>query len=215
MLDSCTCPLSTQAAILHHTSEYIDTLEQEKTRLLAQHCQLKRVIGSVLNGQQDIEGLLDHQLVKRIKTEHNLECSNSDSSDEGIQCHASPGVLIETEPNVDEMRSELVEVRKAVDRERKLRMQLEEQVKLLESQLYPERVKEIAQQVQVKFIEVKTLHHMFEGLFTNTFRREVQMFIQNLKMRLPLLPSWTTPSERRSRSKRTVVHRVLQFLLPS
>lgn len=93
-------------------------------------------------------------MVKRIKTEHNIECSNlnSDSSDEGIQCHPSPG--IESEPNIDELRAELVEVRKALDRERKLRMQLEEQVKMLESQLYPDKVREIAQQVQVKFCEV-------------------------------------------------------------
>jgi len=52
---------------------------------------------------------------------------------------------------VDELRSELVLVRKAVDRERKLRMQLEEQVKMLEAQLYPDKVREIAQQVHVKF----------------------------------------------------------------
>jgi transcription factor AP-4 len=142
-----------KAAILQHTSEYIDTLEQEKTRLLSQHCQLKRVIGQFLNGQQDVEGLLDNHIVKRIKSEHNLECSNSDSSDEGIQCHPSPGIQIDSEPNIDELRTELVEVRKALDRERKLRMQLEEQVKMLESQLYPDKVREIAQQVQLKFCE--------------------------------------------------------------
>ena len=139
---------------MQHTAEYIDTLEHDKTRLLAQHCQLKRVIASMVNGQtQDIDAA-DQQVVKRIKTEH-VESANSDSSDEGIQCHPSPGLQIsEGEANVDEMRNELVEIRKTVDRERKLRMQLEEQVRMLESQLYPERVKEIAQQVSVKYCEV-------------------------------------------------------------
>lgn len=47
------CP---QAAILQQTAEYIYQLEQEKTRLLSQNCQLKRL----LNQQQhhaDAEGL--------------------------------------------------------------------------------------------------------------------------------------------------------------
>lgn len=160
------CHPLAQAAILQHTAEYIDTLEQEKTRLLAVQCQLKRVIATACNPQAELDGA-DHQLVKRIKTEHNnVESSNSDSSDEGIQCHPSPNGLhvAETEHTVDELRNELVEVRKAVDRERKLRMQLEEQVKMLESQLYPERVKEIAQQVQVKFCEVSGARDWCETL---------------------------------------------------
>ena len=33
-----------QAAILQQTAEYIYSLEQEKTRLLAQNCQLKRLL---------------------------------------------------------------------------------------------------------------------------------------------------------------------------
>ncbi|KAI1301318.1 Transcription factor AP-4 [Halotydeus destructor] len=140
-----------KAAILQHTAEYIDQLEQDKTRLLSQHCQLKRALGSILNNQGDGEGQLDHQLVKRIKLEHNIESSNSDSSDEGIQCHASPGIN-DTEQTIDELRNELVETRKAVDRERKSRMQLEEQVKMLESQIYPERVKEMAHQSVVSVV---------------------------------------------------------------
>merc|ERR1712038_1939024 len=34
-----------KAAILQQTAEYIYSLEQEKTRLLAQNCQLKRLLG--------------------------------------------------------------------------------------------------------------------------------------------------------------------------
>jgi len=119
-------------------------LEEEKTRLLQQQVQLKRLISSIANGQQDIQDLNEHHLVKKIKTEHH---ESSDSADEGIHCNASP---IDSMDNVDELKSELIEVRKALDRERKLRMSLEDQVKSLETQLYPERVKEIAQSVQVK-----------------------------------------------------------------
>lgn len=36
--------LFTQAAILQHTADYIYQLEQEKTRLLSQNCQLKRLV---------------------------------------------------------------------------------------------------------------------------------------------------------------------------
>lgn len=132
---------------MQHTAEYIDTLEQEKTRLLAQTIQLKRLISSVASGQTDVESLTEHQLVKRIKTEHTVEGNSCDSSDEGIHIHPSPKIDLD---NVEEVRNELIQVRKALDRERKLRMSLEDQVKSLETQLYPERVKEIAQSVQVR-----------------------------------------------------------------
>lgn len=147
-----------KAAILQHTAEYIDSLEQEKTRLLSQHHQLKRLISSIVSGQQDVAELAKHSLVKKIKTEHNSEF-NSDSSDEGIHCNVSP---VESFDNIDELKTELIEVRKAVGRERKLRMQLEEQVKALETQLYPERVKEIAQSVQVKLNHPR--HHHSSSL---------------------------------------------------
>lgn len=45
--------LFAQAAILQHTADYIYQLEQEKTRLLSQNCQLKRLVskqeGELLN----------------------------------------------------------------------------------------------------------------------------------------------------------------------
>lgn len=47
--------------------------------------------------------------------------------------------------------TDLIDVRVQLDRERRLRMILEEQVRSLESQLYPERIREIAQQVQLQY----------------------------------------------------------------
>lgn len=48
---------SPQAAILQQTAEYIFTLEQEKTRLLQQNSQLKRII-QVKYRHSDLEALL-------------------------------------------------------------------------------------------------------------------------------------------------------------
>lgn len=50
-----------QAAILQQTAEYIYQLEQEKTRLLSQNCQLKRLIN-----QHEGETT---SAVKKLKTE--------------------------------------------------------------------------------------------------------------------------------------------------
>lgn len=47
--------------------------------------------------------------------------------------------------------SELIELRVQLDRERGLRMILEDQVRSLETQLYPERIREITQQVQLQY----------------------------------------------------------------
>lgn len=129
-----------QAAILQHTAEFIYQLEQDKTKLLAENCQLKRLLNA------DCE---DAPLTKRVKIQTNTGIIESDSSDEGIQCQSSPKTA---DPDRHtNLKNELIEVRKVLDRERRLRMQLEEQVRNLEAQLYPERVKEIAQQVQLQF----------------------------------------------------------------
>lgn len=53
-----------------------------------------------------------------------------------------------------DVRAELVQVRKVLDKERKLRMKLEEQVRELEAQLYPTRIKEIVQQFQTTGVRV-------------------------------------------------------------
>jgi transcription factor AP-4 len=47
--------------------------------------------------------------------------------------------------------NDLIDVRVQLDRERGLRMMLEEQVRSLESQLYPERIREITQKVQLQY----------------------------------------------------------------
>uniref|UniRef100_A0A8C6WET0 Transcription factor AP-4 n=1 Tax=Neogobius melanostomus TaxID=47308 RepID=A0A8C6WET0_9GOBI len=112
-----------KAAILQQTSDYIFALEQEKTQLLAQNNQLKRFI-------QEFTG----SSPKRKRAEE---------KDEGI---GSPDTL--DEDKVDELRREMLELRQQLDKERSTRMLLEEQMRTLDSQLHPERLKVITQQVE-------------------------------------------------------------------
>lgn len=112
-----------KAAILQQTADYIFALEQEKTQLLAQNNQLKRFI-------QEFSGASP----KRRRAEE---------KDEGI---GSPDAL--EEEKVEELRREMLELRQQLDKERAARMQMEEQVRSLDNQLHPERLKVITQQVE-------------------------------------------------------------------
>ncbi|KAM9745386.1 transcription factor AP-4 [Menidia menidia] len=112
-----------KAAILQQTAEYIFTLEQEKTRLLQQNSQLKRII-------QELSG----SSPKRRRAEE---------KDEGI---GSPDIL--EEEKTEDLRKEMIELRQQLEKERSVRMMLEDQMRSLDAQLYPEKLKVIAQQLQ-------------------------------------------------------------------
>nr|XP_057904775.1 transcription factor AP-4 isoform X2 [Doryrhamphus excisus] len=114
---------SSQAAILQQTAEYIFALEQEKTRLLQQNNQLKRII-------QELSG----SSPKRRRVEE---------KDEGI---GSPDIL--EEEKTDDLRREMIELRQQLEKERSIRMMLEEQMRSMDAQFYPEKLKALAQQVQ-------------------------------------------------------------------
>ncbi|KAM4632041.1 transcription factor AP-4 isoform 1-T1 [Discoglossus pictus] len=92
-----------KAAILQQTAEYIFSLEQEKTRLLQQNTQLKRFIQE-FNGSSP----------KRRRAE---------DKDEGI---GSPDIW--EEEKVEDLRREMIELRQQLDKERSVRMMLEEQL---------------------------------------------------------------------------------------
>ncbi|KAF1379506.1 hypothetical protein EPR50_G00157600 [Perca flavescens] len=112
-----------KAAILQQTAEYIFTLEQEKTRLLQQNSQLKRII-------QELSG----SSPKRRRAEE---------KDEGI---GSPDIL--EEEKTEDLRREMIELRQQLEKERSVRMLLEDQMRSLDAQLYPEKLKVFTQQVQ-------------------------------------------------------------------
>ena len=68
-----------QAAILQQTAEYIYQLEQEKTQLLSQNCQLKRLVNQHEGGDVPIkkrkaetQGKLDNPATK-FRTIHILQ----------------------------------------------------------------------------------------------------------------------------------------------
>ncbi|KAL0993437.1 hypothetical protein UPYG_G00107870 [Umbra pygmaea] len=94
-----------KAAILQQTAEYIFTLEQEKTRLLQQNNQLKRFI-------QEFSG----SSPKRRR--------GAEEKDEGI---GSPDIL--EEEKAEDLRREMIELRQQLDKERSVRMMLEEHLR--------------------------------------------------------------------------------------
>ncbi|XP_051244228.1 transcription factor AP-4 isoform X2 [Dicentrarchus labrax] len=114
-----------KAAILQQTAEYIFTLEQEKTRLLQQNSQLKRII-------QELSG----SSPKRRRAEE---------KDEGI---GSPDIL--EEEKTEDLRREMIELRQQLEKERSVRM-------MLEDQMYPDKLKVIAQQVQDQQAQTQSL----------------------------------------------------------
>ncbi|KAK1162975.1 transcription factor AP-4 isoform X1 [Acipenser oxyrinchus oxyrinchus] len=139
-----------KAAILQQTAEYIFSLEQEKTRLLQQNTQLKRFI-------QEFGG----SSPKRRRAEE---------KDEGI---GSPDIL--EDDKAEDLRREMLELRQQLDKERAVRMMLEEQARALEAHMYPEKLKVIAQQVQ--------LEQELESL-----ERETQPPAQTCQLLLPASP---------------------------
>ncbi|XP_041719758.1 transcription factor AP-4 isoform X2 [Coregonus clupeaformis] len=94
-----------KAAILQQTAEYIFALEQEKTRLLQQNSQLKRFI-------QEFSG----SSPKRRR--------GAEEKDEGI---GSPDIL--EEEKTEDLRREMMELRQQLDKERSVRMMLEEHLR--------------------------------------------------------------------------------------
>ncbi|XP_020504333.1 transcription factor AP-4 isoform X2 [Labrus bergylta] len=124
-----------KAAILQQTAEYIFTLEQEKTRLLQQNNQLKRII-------QELSG----SSPKRRRAEE---------KDEGI---GSPDIL--EEEKSEDLRREMIELRQQLEKERSVRMMLEDQMRSLDAQMYPEKLKVIAQLVQEQQSQTQGLVHL-------------------------------------------------------
>ncbi|XP_053327403.1 transcription factor AP-4 isoform X1 [Spea bombifrons] len=149
-----------KAAILQQTAEYIFSLEQEKTRLLQQNTQLKRFI-------QDYNG----SSPKRRRAE---------DKDEGI---GSPDIW--EEEKAEDLRREMIELRQQLDKERSVRMMLEEQVRALEAHLYPEKLKAIAQQIQQEDESGPTPTEQHEAQESG----EQRLHSQLLPPHLPLAPT--------------------------
>lgn len=121
-----------QAAILQQTAEYIYSLEQEKTRLLSQNCQLKRLLNQHEGGEIPLKkrknDIITH--VPSIIPDSTDDSINTRSSDTVAMITVS-GLLQKKEPDNGELLVQL-------ERERQLRRLLEERLSALEVQIYPE-----------------------------------------------------------------------------
>ncbi|XP_063222706.1 transcription factor AP-4 isoform X2 [Bacillus rossius redtenbacheri] len=137
-----------KAAILQQTAEYIYQLEQEKTSLLSQNCHLKRLLNQQ-EGQHEASAASKKRKIDPSSVVVPVTSVPCESSDEGIGS-MSPEPVTAAALAADHGH-EMIELRMQLDRERRRRMHAEEQLRSLESQFYPERLRELTQQLQIKY----------------------------------------------------------------
>ncbi|XP_046740212.1 helix-loop-helix protein 11 isoform X2 [Diprion similis] len=129
-----------KAAILQQTAEYIYQLEQEKTQLLSQNCQLKRLVNQHEGGDVPIKKRkADNQAVVV-----SLPMHVNESGDEGLgSMSPEPLSVITVSADAHSVSSsDVSELRRQLERERRARVRVEEQMRALQSQIYPERFRD-------------------------------------------------------------------------
>ena len=120
-----------KAAILQQTAEYIYQLEQEKTRLLSQNSQLKRLYslsqqGLNQNSNHDQDSTTSPRLKKKKIAIESSTTTTSNTTTELLKEDEYPqGSSTSTTPSVAELSMQLLN-------EQRLRMRLEERLKTLE-----------------------------------------------------------------------------------
>lgn len=131
-----------QAAILQQTAEYIYNLEQEKTRLLSQNCQLKRLLNQHEGGEIPLKKRKGEILT-------HIPAIIPDSTEDTITNSRSPEpvAVISVTSAAQKKDSESGELRVQLDRERRLRRHMEERLHSLEAQIYPNNAHELARPV--------------------------------------------------------------------
>jgi len=129
-----------KAAILQQTAEYIYTLEQEKTLLLSQNSQLKRLLS--LNQQRLEGGDLDTSPQMKKKRYAAAATSDTSSSSSGADTVTTSRADIKAEfmtdvsgGNADVETGTVTDINLQLMQEQRLRLRLEERVKSLERQL--------------------------------------------------------------------------------
>ncbi|VVC89967.1 transcription factor AP-4 [Leptidea sinapis] len=130
-----------KAAILQQTAEYIYSLEQEKTRLLSQNCQLKRLLNQHEGGEIPL---------KKRKSEiiSHVPSIIPDSTDDKAKSISPEPVAVITVSSVPQKKeTDNGEIKVQLERERRLRRLLEERLSALEAQIYPEAEQEVAHTV--------------------------------------------------------------------
>lgn len=169
---------------MQQTAQYIVELEQEKTQLLSQNCQLKRLVDQQDVGSATGGGVTDvHMLKKRKLTDHVYQHTTvsavaavahhqhtTDSSDEGTGSMSPEPVSLLTATATGKTTTttaasaaaasaaaaaatavaskEIVELKHMLDVERRQKAALEERLRQIEIQIFPDRSRELQQQQQ-------------------------------------------------------------------
>lgn len=116
-----------QAAILQQTAEYIFALEQDKTRLLQQNTTLKRILS-----QCDREGA--NSTNSKRSSPKKAKIDQEPRAQENIKDDENNNVL-HSDDYVEEIQKELIELRCQLERERRLRINVEDKKRQLEFDL--------------------------------------------------------------------------------
>lgn len=123
-------------------------MEQEKTRLLSQNCQLKRLLDQ--NDNTAAAGEIQTTNKKR-KFDNVIQMQTiSDSSDEGLGSMSPEPVTIFTVLHKNNQQQtgiapikDIAEMKHQLEIERRSRINAEEQLRQLECQIYPERIRDV------------------------------------------------------------------------
>uniref|UniRef100_A0A9L0RCD3 Transcription factor AP-4 n=1 Tax=Equus caballus TaxID=9796 RepID=A0A9L0RCD3_HORSE len=108
----------------------------------------RRRMQSINAGFQSLKTLIPHTDGEKLSKElsgSSPKRRRAEDKDEGI---GSPDIW--EDEKAEDLRREMIELRQQLDKERSVRMMLEEQVRSLEAHMYPEKLKVIAQQVQLQ-----------------------------------------------------------------
>lgn len=123
-----------KAAILQQTAEYIYSLEQEKTRLLSQNCQLKRLLNQHEGGEIPLKKRKS-EIISHITPTTIIP----DSTDDSVTNSRSPEPVAVINITASQKKeTESAELRVQLERERRLRRLLEERLHAVEARMYPE-----------------------------------------------------------------------------
>ncbi|MGH0170351.1 UNVERIFIED_CONTAM: hypothetical protein FKN15_000811 [Acipenser sinensis] len=135
----------------------------------------RRRMQSINAGFQSLKTLIPHTDGEKLSKEFggsSPKRRRAEEKDEGI---GSPDIL--EDDKAEDLRREMLELRQQLDKERAVRMILEEQARALEAHMYPEKLKGIAQQVQLEQ-ELESLER----------ERETQPPAQTCQLVLPASP---------------------------
>lgn len=138
-----------KAAILQQTAEYIYSLEQEKTRLLSQNCQLKRLLNQHEGGEVPLK-----KRKNEITLHHTATSIIPDSTDDTVITRSPEPVPVINVPNGIK-KDEPSELRSHLDRERKFRVVMEDKVRTLDTQAFPESAHDLSQHVTLHYSQAE------------------------------------------------------------